>query len=153
MDKEIKQLEKIPVGISTCLLGEKVRFDGGHKEDRYLTRTLSAYFQWIPVCPEVEMGLSIPRESLRLVKEENEILLVGNKSGKDFTRQMKQWAIQRLEELRTSALCGYILKKSSPSCGMARVLVYGKSGMPERNGVGMYAELLIKKLSPASGRG
>ncbi|RMI09574.1 MAG: DUF1722 domain-containing protein [Calditrichaeota bacterium] len=138
------QFKKIPVGISTCLLGEKVRFDGGHKEDRYLTRVLSEYFQWVPVCPEVEMGLPIPRENLRLVKVDDEIRLIGGKTGQDFTEQMFAWAKQRLTQLQAAGLCGYIVKRSSPSCGMERVRVYGKSGIPERNGVGLYTDLLLK---------
>lgn len=144
MKEPLPVLRKIPVGISTCLLGEKVRFDGGHKEDRYLTQTLSPYVQWVPVCPEVEMGLPIPRENIRLVKKEGEIRLVGGKSGQDYTEQMKTWAKQRLQELQSAGLCGYILKRSSPSCGMERVRVYNETGMPERNGVGVYAQMLME---------
>jgi uncharacterized protein YbgA (DUF1722 family)/uncharacterized protein YbbK (DUF523 family) len=139
------QLKKIPVGISSCLLGQKVRFDGGHKEDRYITKTLSNYIQWLPVCPEVEMGLPVPRENIRLVKVENNIRLLRGKTQKDYTEQMQKWAENRLNQLKSENLCGYILKRSSPSCGMERVRVYNPKGIPEKNGVGIYAQALKNK--------
>jgi len=136
---------KIRVGISSCLLGFKVRYDGGHKEDRYITKVLSKYFEFVPVCPEVEMGLPVPRENLRLVKKYNEIRLIGGKTGKDYTDEMINWANKKLQELKSYNLCGYILKRDSPSCGMERVRVYDANGIPQRNGTGIFAKKLIEE--------
>ena len=134
----------IRIGISRCLLGEQVRFDGGHKLDRFITSTLGQYFEWVPVCPEVELGLGTPRETLRLVQLEESIGLVMQKSGRDWTREMNEYAKARVLELAEKDLSGYILKSDSPSCGMARVRVYAPSGMPNRNGVGLFAGELLR---------
>lgn len=115
----------IRVGISTCLLGRKVRYDGGHKRDRFLTDVLGPYVEWVPVCPEVELGLGIPREPIRLVRAGGEVRLVAERSARDHTRAMQSWAGRRVRELEKLELCGYVLKKGSPSCGMERVRVYG----------------------------
>ncbi len=134
----------IRIGISKCLLGEQVRFDGGHKLDRFITSTLGQYFEWVPVCPEVELGLGTPRETLRLVQLDEGIGLVMPKSGRDWTREMNEYAKARVRELAAEDLSGYILKSDSPSCGMARVRVYAPSGMPTRNGVGLFARELLQ---------
>jgi uncharacterized protein YbbK (DUF523 family) len=102
----------IRLGISTCLLGERVRFDGGHKHDRYLTGTLGQFFEWVPVCPEVEIGLPIPRESMRLVGDAEDPRLIAPKSGTDYTDQMKAWARTRVEELAAMGLHGFVFKKT-----------------------------------------
>ena len=133
----------IRIGISQCLLGEQVRFDGGHKLDRFITKTLGQYFEWVPVCPEVELGLGTPRETLRLVQLDDAVGLVMPKSGRDWTRQMRDYAKSRVAELAGEDLTGYILKSDSPSCGMARVRVYAPSGMPNRNGIGLFAQELL----------
>ncbi|HSB78148.1 MAG TPA: DUF523 and DUF1722 domain-containing protein [Candidatus Methylomirabilis sp.] len=135
----------IRVGISSCLLGNEVRYDGGHKRDRYLTDTLSRFFEWVPVCPEVEMGLGTPRETLRLVGEPEAPRLIFAKSREDQTDGMQTWATTRLDHLAGLGLCGYILKSDSPSCGMERVRVYGSSGMPSKNGVGIFARALMDR--------
>jgi uncharacterized protein YbgA (DUF1722 family)/uncharacterized protein YbbK (DUF523 family) len=132
----------IRIGISACLLGEKVRYDGGHKHDRYLTDILGPYFEWVPVCPEVELGLGTPRESMRLERLEDGIHMIMPKSGRDLTESMTAYARARVEKLAGEELCGYILKNDSPSCGMARVRVYGPGGMPARTGRGLFAEAL-----------
>jgi uncharacterized protein YbgA (DUF1722 family)/uncharacterized protein YbbK (DUF523 family) len=137
--------DPIRVGISACLLGEKVRFDGGHKHDRYLTQTLGPYFEWVPVCPEVEMGLGTPRETMRLEQAEDGIRMVMPKSGRDLTRPMREYARERVEKLALEDLGGYILKSDSPSCGLMRVRVYGPSGMPSRTGRGLFAEALANR--------
>ena len=134
----------IRIGISQCLLGEQVRFDGGHKLDRFITKTLGRYFEWVPVCPEVELGLGTPRETLRLVQVEEGIGLVMPKSGRDWTRQMNEYAKIRVAQLAGEDLTGYILKSDSPSCGMERVRVYAPSGMPTRSGVGFFARELLQ---------
>jgi uncharacterized protein YbgA (DUF1722 family)/uncharacterized protein YbbK (DUF523 family) len=131
------------IGISKCLLGEQVRFDGGHKLDRFITGTLGRYFHWVPVCPEVELGLGVPRETMRLVQLEEEIGLVMPKSGTDWTRQMKEYARKKAVQLADEDLAAYILKSDSPSCGMERVRVYGAGAMPTRSGVGLFARALL----------
>ena len=122
--------EPIRLGISACLLGERVRFDGGHKRDPFLVETLGPFVEWVPVCPEVESGMAAPRESLRLVQTGIEIRLITNKTAQDQTASMRGYARRRLEELAQSELCGFVLKKDSPTCGLERVKVYGTGGMP-----------------------
>lgn len=148
MDKKLEILPEPPirVGISTCLLGENVRFDGGHKLNTLITGLLGEHFTWIPVCPEIELGLGAPRESMRLIGSPGAPRLVTQKSGKDYTDAMKRWAEKRVRELKPLGLHGYILKKDSPSCGMERVKVYGKKGMPQRKGMGIWAEVLMRHL-------
>jgi uncharacterized protein YbgA (DUF1722 family)/uncharacterized protein YbbK (DUF523 family) len=136
---------RIRVGISACLLGQEVRFDGGHKRDRYITDTLGRFFEWVPVCPEVEMGLSTPRETLRLIGEAEAPRLVFGKSGEDRTEGMQAWARPKLEVLAKADLSGYILKSDSPSCGMERVRVYRSTGVPTRDGVGIFARALLER--------
>jgi len=135
----------IRIGISSCLLGEEVRFDGGHKHDTLLTETFGKIFRWVPVCPEVEIGLGTPRESLRLVGSDKSPRLVAPRSGADHTAAMQTYASARLEKLERQDLHGYILKKNSPSCGMARVRVYGSGGQPARTGRGLFAAALLER--------
>ena len=135
----------IRVGISSCLLGKEVRYDGGHKRDRYLTDTLGQFFEWAPVCPEVEMGLGTPRETLRLVGDASAPRLVFGKTRGDQTDGMQTWAKGRLEQLARMDLCGYILKSDSPSCGMERLRVYGDGGMASKTGVGIFARALLDR--------
>jgi uncharacterized protein YbbK (DUF523 family) len=120
--------EAIRIGISSCLLGENVRFDGGHKRDGFIVETLGQFFQWVPVCPEMEIGLGTPRETLRLVGTVAAPRLIALKSQSDHTEAMQRYADTRLSDLADMELHGYILKKDSPSCGMARVRVYAESG-------------------------
>ena len=133
------------LGVSACLLGERVRYDGGHKLDRYLTGTLGQFFEWVPVCPEVEIGLPIPRESMRLVGDAEAPRLIAPKSGTDYTNQMKAWARGRLEELAAMNLCGFVAKKDSPSSGLFRVKVYNEHGMAQRNGTGIFPRELMNR--------
>lgn len=138
---------KIRIGISACLLGDKVRYDGGHKHDPYLTRTLGAFFEYHPVCPEVELGLGVPRESVRLVSSGEGVRMQGVRSGKDFTNGMAEFTRKRVEALAGASLHGYVLKKDSPSCGMDRVRVYHASGSgAERQGRGLFAQGLLQRL-------
>merc|ERR1711879_239757 len=104
---------KIRLGIAKCLLGEKVRYDGSHKLDRYIKDILGQYVEWVPVCPEVECGMSIPREAVRLVGDVDKPKLLGRKSGKDWTEQMQFWGRKRLDLLDKENLCGYIFKHGS----------------------------------------
>ena len=134
----------IRIGISSCLLGEKVRYDGGHKRDPYLVETLGQYVEWFPVCPEVELGLGTPRQSLRLVRIEEAVRMIMAKTGQDHTDDMHSFAARRVRELEEENLCGYILKKDSPSCGMERVRVFDANGAPAESGRGLFAEALLK---------
>jgi len=132
----------IPVGISGCLLGHQVRYDGAHKYHSYIERTLGQYFQFLAFCPEVEAGLGIPRPAVQLREIEHRIRVVGVKDhALDVTEALGQVGEQQREWLQS--LCGYILKKDSPSCGMERVKVY-KHGVPARTGVGVFADFLLQ---------
>src|SRR6185503_7932949 len=122
------------LGISTCLLGREVRYDGGHKRDRFLTDTLGEWVEWVPVCPEVELGLGIPREPIRLEGTAARPQLVAPRSGTDHTDAMTRFARARVEQLARLDLAGYVLKKDSPSCGMERVHVHGRRSVV-RSGV------------------
>lgn len=136
---ETGELNKITIGVSSCLLGNKVRFDGGHKHDRYITGTLGTFFEFVAVCPEVECGLPVPRESMRLVGDPEDPLLLTSRTGLDHTSRMKEWTTSRVEQLANNDLCGFIFKSKSPSSGMERVKVYGKNNMPRTVGVGLFA--------------
>ena len=138
----------IRIGISSCLLGNKVRFDGGHKHDRYLTDTLGQHFEWVPVCPEAELGLGVPRETIQLVQAEDEgqVRLFTTKSNIDLTRRMRSFATRRAAALAKENLSGFILKNRSPSCGMERVKVHQAKGPPKRTGQGLFAEALLQRL-------
>ncbi|WP_027715858.1 DUF523 and DUF1722 domain-containing protein [Desulfuromonas sp. TF] len=137
--------DKIRIGISACLLGEKVRFDGGHKLDRFLAYTLGEYVDYVPVCPEVEVGLPTPREALRLVRgEAGEARLVFSRSGGDITARMTDWARRRVRDLEGEGLCGFIFKAKSPSSGMERVKLYDRNGVPKKEGVGIFARVFME---------
>jgi uncharacterized protein YbgA (DUF1722 family)/uncharacterized protein YbbK (DUF523 family) len=135
----------IRLGISACLLGDEVRYDGGHKRDAFLTSVLGPLVEWVKVCPEVEIGMGTPREPIRLVGQDGRIRLLAVTSGADYTATMDTYAARRVEALRRDRLCGYVLKKDSPSCGMARVKVHGTKGPPARTGVGRFAAALIAR--------
>ncbi|NIO11812.1 MAG: DUF1722 domain-containing protein, partial [Deltaproteobacteria bacterium] len=134
------------IGISSCLLGNKVRHDGGHKHDPYITQTLGRHVEWVPVCPELEVGMGVPRETVRLMGSPSKPKMIADKSGKDWTREMQAFADERVGKLKEMNLSGYILKKNSPSCGMERVRVYGPKGMPNRQGRGLFAQTLMTRL-------
>jgi uncharacterized protein YbgA (DUF1722 family)/uncharacterized protein YbbK (DUF523 family) len=146
------------IGISACLLGQPVRYDGGHKRDRFLLETFGRHVDWVPVCPEVEAGFGAPRESMRLVLvrprrrdgceryEPSNIALVSNEQGADLTSQLTIYALRKVEGLARAHLSGFILKEDSPSCGMERVKVYTSAGRCERAGRGLFAEALMSRL-------
>jgi len=135
--------EPIRILISSCLLGEKVRYDRGHKREGYLVETLGRFVEWVPVCPEVDCGLPTPREAMRLVGNPAAPRLVTSKSGVDHTEQMVEFARRKLKELEPFHLCGYICKKDSPSSGMERVKVYGDSGIPAKVGAGVFTKAFM----------
>ena len=135
-------MDKILLGVSSCLLGEKVRFDAGHKKNRYLLNVLSNYFDFRPFCPETAIGLGVPREPIRLVEKDSRVICIGTKNKDlDVTEKLNAIADKQLDWHQK--ISGYILKKDSPSCGMERVKIY-KKNMPERTGVGIYAQRLMK---------
>lgn len=146
------------IGVSACLLGEPVRFDGGHKRDPFLVETFGQHVEWVPVCPEVEAGLGTPRETMRLTlvgppdrgKGETypleRVAMVVHKTGADVTAVMRRYARPKVEELADAGLSGFVLKKDSPSCGMERVKVYAGSGPAERAGRGVFAWALLTRL-------
>ncbi len=139
-------MDKIRVGISSCLLGENVRYNGGHKLDTYLRDTLGEYFEYVPVCPEFEAGFGVPRESIRLVGEVENPKILTTKTAIDKTSQMQSLVRKRVSELAAENLCAYIFKSKSPSCGMERVKVYPeKEGpMPIKKGVGLFARAFME---------
>jgi uncharacterized protein YbgA (DUF1722 family)/uncharacterized protein YbbK (DUF523 family) len=143
MDREITT-EKIRLGISTCLLGETVRFDGGHRLDRFLAHTLGQYVQYVPVCPEVECGLGVPREAMHLEGDPSSPRLVTIRTRQNMTDRMIRWALKRVVELEKEDLCGFIFKSDSPSSGMGRVKVYNEKGMPVKKGIGMFARIFME---------
>jgi uncharacterized protein YbgA (DUF1722 family)/uncharacterized protein YbbK (DUF523 family) len=135
----------VRIGISSCLLGNQVRYDGGHKRDAFLVESFGRYVEWVAVCPEVEMGLGVPRETLRLERHGADVRLIMPKTGADYTTRLRVFAAQRLDALAELGLCGYILKKDSPSCGLERVRVYDGPGAPQRGGRGLFAEALTQR--------
>ena len=140
-------MEKIKLGISTCLLGENVRYDGGHKLDRFLTDTLRQYVEYVPVCPEVECGLGVPRESMHLEGNPDSPRLVTIRTKQDMTDCMVQWAQKRVVQLEKKDLCGFIFKSDSPSSGMERIRVYNEKGIPVKKGVGIFARIFMDHFS------
>ncbi|MFA0085385.1 hypothetical protein BCU70_00800 [Vibrio sp. 10N.286.49.C2] len=138
--------QPITLGISSCLLGEKVRYDSGHKQSTYVNKELRDYFSFVSVCPEVGMGLPVPRPTIRLMSNEERISLVETKDAtKDYTDGMLTYTHQKVAELEDTEMCGYIVCAKSPSCGMERVKVY-TVGHAKTNGVGLYTEHLMKKM-------
>jgi uncharacterized protein YbgA (DUF1722 family)/uncharacterized protein YbbK (DUF523 family) len=137
---------RIRIGISSCLLGVEVRYDGGHKEDRYITGTLGRHFEWVAVCPEFEAGLGVPREAMRLEGGAAAPRLLTIRTRIDHTRAMETFARRRVRELAALDLDGFIFKQDSPSCGMERVRVYGGGGgMPVGRGAGLFARAFIER--------
>jgi uncharacterized protein YbgA (DUF1722 family)/uncharacterized protein YbbK (DUF523 family) len=134
----------IRIGVSSCLLGIEVRYDGGHKRNDFLLSTLGNFVEFVPVCPELEIGLGVPRETLRLARDHDGVRLIGNKSAADHTAKMISYAAKRVAGLARDDLSGYVLKKDSPSCGMERVRAYRPSGIPARDGVGLFAAALMR---------
>jgi uncharacterized protein YbgA (DUF1722 family)/uncharacterized protein YbbK (DUF523 family) len=137
---------RVRIGISACLLGQEVRYNGGHKRDAFLTDTFGRYVEWVSVCPEVELGMGTPRPPIRLERLGGEVRLVMPGTGEDYTEPMRAWSRRRAEALAGMELDGYVLKKDSPSCGMERVKVYAGAGAPSKDGRGLFAAALIARL-------
>lgn len=141
-----KQHKKIPVGISSCLLGERVRFNGGHKYDNYINHQLVNFFDFKSYCPEVAIGLGTPRPAIHLVKQGQELRVLEAKNH-DVDVTDKLHAYGEKIAAKSRGLCGYIFMSRSPSCGMERVKVYTEKSMPlKTDGIGAYAEEILKGL-------
>ncbi len=138
--------EELRIGISSCLLGHEVRYDGGHKRNALVMGALSRFMTFIPVCPEVEVGMPVPRPAIRLERDGGDIRLVDPRHGVDHTAAMTRWAEARVRALEALDLSGYLLKKGSPSCGMERVKVHATRGPGTRDGVGLFARALMAHL-------
>lgn len=136
--------QELRIGVSACLMGEPVRFDGGHRRDRYLTDTIQRFVTFVPVCPEMELGLGAPRETLRLVDRGQGRRLVAPASGLDHTDAMTRWSADKVAALEALGLSGFVLKKDSPTCGMTRVRVYDHNDVPARTGAGVFAAALAQ---------
>ena len=134
---------RLRIGISQCLLGDPVRYDGGHKRDTLLADTLSQRVDWVPVCPEVEAGLGVPREPMRLEGTAALPRLVTSTSGVDHTAAMHRFSARRLRELERLDLSGFVLKARSPSCGIGMVPLVNVQGIETREGIGLFAQALI----------
>ncbi len=146
MSDESLMNRAVRVGISSCLMGEAVRYDGGHKRDAFLTGTFGSFVEWVPVCPEVECGFGTPRESMRLVRVENGVRLLTVKTAVDLTDQLEGYAQRRVAQLASEDLSGYVFKKDSPSCGLERVKIYGgPHSVPSRSGRGLYAARFVER--------
>ncbi len=139
-------VEAVRIGVSSCLMGRTVRYDGGHKRDAFLVETFGRFVEWVEVCPEVEAGLGTPREPIRLVREGEQVRLLGVESATDHTDRMRRWAAARVGALARASLDGFILKKNSPSCGLEGVKVYRPGAGTSRDGRGLFAEALISRL-------
>lgn len=138
--------DKPRIGISSCLLGEPVRYDGRHQLDRYLHDTLGAFVDYVPVCPETECGLGVPRPAMRLVATEAGVRLLTRQTGEDMTPKMAAWLPGRLAELGRLRLCGFIFKARSPSSGLKRVKIYDRDGTVQGYGSGLFAGALAGAL-------
>ena len=137
-------MQKPLVGISSCLLGENVRYDGGHKLDHYLHDILGRYVEFVPVCPEVESGMGIPREAMRLVSVGGKIRLMTRKTQIDMTDTMKSWIDNRLKVLTGLPLSGFIFKARSPSSGLRNIKVYTEKGVRNDGGRKIVKDLGIE---------
>ncbi|MFK7872818.1 MAG: YbgA family protein [Oligoflexales bacterium] len=137
-------MNDIMIGVSSCLLGEKVRFDAQHKRHWYINEILGKYFKYVPVCPELEVGMGVPRKSVRLVGDIHQPSMIEPRSGEDWTSAMNTYSKKRVQKLH--GLSGYLFKKGSPSCGAFRVKVYQeKTGIPLPDGMGLFSKEFQKQ--------
>lgn len=145
MDSGDESMEAIRIGLSACLRGDEVRFNGGHSRQRYLTDTLGQFFEYVTVCPEVEVGMGVPRPTVRLVSLGDKIRVVDPKNEIDWTAAMEDHAVRRAAVVEERELSGFILKSKSPTCGVWRVKVYSEGGMPNMKGRGVFTEELLRR--------
>ena len=136
---------KIKIGVSSCLIGEKVRWNGDHKQNHFVREVLANYFEYVSVCPEMEVGMGVPRETVALYGNLEKSRMISKKTQTDWTRPMKNYIKDRLKSLTHDDLCGYIFKSKSPSCGLGRIPVYSEFGSNKvRHGLGMFAQAFTK---------
>ena len=140
----MRRSDRPRVGISACLLGDKVRYDGGDKRDAVLVEVLGPRVEWVRVCPEIEVGMGTPRETLHLVRENGRVRMQTTATAVDYTDLMEGWARRRVAELADEDLSGYVLKKNSPSCG-PRVTVSDRGGQSAGEGPGLCADALLRR--------
>jgi uncharacterized protein YbgA (DUF1722 family)/uncharacterized protein YbbK (DUF523 family) len=138
-------MKEIRIGISSCLIGRNVRYDGGHAHDRYITDTLGRYFTWIPVCPEVEYGLPVPREAMHLTGNPQSPHIITIRTGIDHTAGIQEWTENKLRMLEHDDLCGFIFKSKSPSSGIAQVKIYSRNGFPVARGAGIFGGAFMQR--------
>jgi uncharacterized protein YbbK (DUF523 family) len=136
---------KIRIGVSSCLLGQKVRYDGGHKLDLRIAKDFGTHADLLAVCPEVECGLPVPQEPLRLQGDPDHPRLVGTISGADHTESMEKWTGRRIVELDSQGLCGFIFKSRSPNCSVSDTEVYAPSGGLDVRGPGLFARAFMER--------
>jgi FdhD protein len=136
---------RVRIGVSACLLGDAVRFDGGHKRNDVIVRDLADIVEWVRVCPEVEVGMGTPREPVRLVRAGGDVRMIATRTGIDHTASMNRWAQQRADSLSGEDISGYVFKKDSPSCGVSGVKVFDDRGSCDRSGRGLFAAALISR--------
>lgn len=138
---------RIKVGVSACILGDEVRYNGGHKLDALVRDTLGALVQWVPVCPEVEVGMGVPRPPVNLVRIGRAIRMIEPRTGTDHTAAMNAWSTRRIEALAHEGLCGFVVQAGSPSCGMDGVDVHHPDGAaPSDDGRGLFSAALMARL-------
>lgn len=145
---------RLPVGISSCLLGERVRYDGAHRWAPVLLKRLGPRVEWVPFCPEVEAGMGVPREPVRLVGGDGAgdscgslgPRMLGVRSGRDWSEALRGVAASRVEQLRALGICGYVLKSRSPSCGMSVPVEAAQGTHPPRAGLGLFAAVLRQEM-------
>lgn len=140
----MRDTPRLRIGISRCLLGENVRHDGGHKRDGFLLEALGPQVEWVPVCPEVEMGLGTPREPMRLTGDPQAPRLITITTGVDHTDAMNRFARQRVRELKAMDLSGFVFKSNSPSCGIRQVPLFNTQGIETQDGVGLFARVFME---------
>ena len=145
VDAKSPDARPIRVGVSSCVIGEEVRWNGGHSRQRYLTDMLGPFVEYVPVCPEVEVGMGVPRPTVRLVRDGETIRMIDPKNEVDWTSSMNRLSRTRASDLAGEDLSGFVLKKGSPTCGVYRVRVYTDTGV-DRNGRGLFADALIQRL-------
>ncbi|MFW2383370.1 MAG: YbgA family protein [Acidimicrobiales bacterium] len=143
--RPVPDLAPIRIGLSACLRGDEVRWNGGHSRQRYLTDTLGQFFEFVTTCPEIEVGMTVPRPTVRLVASGDKIRVVDPKNGVDWTAALEDHAVQRVGMVDQSELSGFILKSKSPSCGMSRMKVFQENGMPTYDGRGVFAAELLRR--------
>lgn len=143
--RKVPQKHRIRIGVSSCLLGNPVRYDAIGQHDPFITGTIGRFFELVPVCPEQECGLGVPRETMRLVGEAEHPSLVITCSGADQTERMKSWCRQKIAALDEDTIDGFIFKSKSPSCGTERVKVYpnNQGGEWQRTGTGLFAQAFL----------